>query len=447
MPKIACFDFFPLQYGENGNLRNATQLTQLTEAAASATDVILLAHGFCNDERNATDLYTRFLTSLCEHFERPELRSLAARKFIAAGVFWPSKAFPDTFGIEAGTVQDVDSKTAQIEAAKAALRELRTGVSVAGKTAIDKAIRLLPKLERDVAAQDQFVKLVLSIVAPQKDDPLEGMDVIRSKPGSEVLDMMKYPVIPVASVPSQVDACGGVDSFEMGTTTTGQGCVEGVGSFFGSILGAAGKFANMTTWYQMKSRSGIVGETGVGRAVRALKKDPLKVKVHLVGHSLGGRLMAACSRALSQDPVVHPDSMTLLEAAFSHFGFSPNNGKGKKGFFRDAIAKHVVTGPLLETFSEQDSVVGYAYALASRLAQQDTSATGDANDVYGGIGRNGAQKTPESVVERLHDAGMLYTFKTGVVTNLDGSNGLITSHSDVTNERVTYAVASAVAIT
>jgi hypothetical protein len=166
-----------------------------------------------------------------------------------------------------------------------------------------------------------------------------------------------------------------------------------------------------------------------------------------MGHSLGGRLMAACARGLSQDPIVHSDSMTLLEAAFSHYGFCPNNGLGQSGFFRDALGKRVVSGPLLETFSAQDTVVEYAYAIASRLAADNTKAIGDASDPFGGIGRNGAQKTPESLVERLHKVGAPYSFKTGVVTNLDGSGDLITSHGDVTNDRVNYAVPSAVATT
>jgi hypothetical protein len=223
--------------------------------------------------------------------------------------------------------------------------------------------------------------------------------------------------------------------------------VQGFGSFLGSIVGAAGKLGNLTTWYQMKSRSGLVGETGVVRAVRALKADPLKVKVHLVGHSLGGRLMAACARGLTQDPMVQPDSLTLLEAAFSHFGFSANNGAGAVGFFRDVIDKKVVKGPMVETFSAQDTVVGYVYAVASRLASDNVRAIGDANDPFGGIGRNGAQKTKEAVFDVLHDVGTPYSFKSGVVTNLDGSGGLITSHGDVTNDRVTYAFASAMATT
>ncbi|MGA8557898.1 MAG: hypothetical protein WB685_00530, partial [Pseudolabrys sp.] len=39
-----------------------------------------------------------------------------------------------------------------------------------------------------------------------------------------------------------------------------------------------------------------------------------------------------------------------------------------------------------------DKAVGIAYAIASRLSFDNANALGDENDVYGGIGRNGAVK-------------------------------------------------------
>jgi hypothetical protein len=108
----------------------------------------------------------------------------------------------------------------------------------------------------------------------------------------------------------------------------------------------------------------------------------------------------------------------------------------------------VVKGPLVATFSKQDKVVGLAYAISSRLASDNVKEVGDANDPYGGIGRNGAQRTPEAVFEALRPAGSgQYQFQLGKVVNLDGSGGLITSHGDVTNAAVTYAFACAVAQT
>jgi hypothetical protein len=112
------------------------------------------------------------------------------------------------------------------------------------------------------------------------------------------------------------------------------------------------------------------------------------------------------------------------------------------------IDAQVVKGPLVSTFSAQDTVVGTVYAIASRLAEDDVQAVGDANDPFGGIGRNGAQKTREALVDVLHAVGTPYgKLQTGKVICLDGSGGLIKNHGDVRNSLVTYAVASAIAQT
>jgi pimeloyl-ACP methyl ester carboxylesterase len=196
----------------------------------------------------------------------------------------------------------------------------------------------------------------------------------------------------------------------------------------------------------MKNRGGVVGAAGVAQAVRDLKTAVPGIKIHLVGHSLGGRLMAGCAKSLAQTGS-YVNSLSLLEAAFSHYGFSSNNGKGQTGFFRDVIDKKVVTGPLIATYSAQDTVVGTVYAVASRLASDSVQEIGDANDPYGGIGRNGAQMTAEAVTSVIHAVGTPYRFQIPQINCLNGSGGFIKDHGDVTNAFVTYAFASAVSQT
>jgi hypothetical protein len=106
-----------------------------------------------------------------------------------------------------------------------------------------------------------------------------------------------------------------------------------------------------------------------------------------------------------------------------------------------------VLGPFISTYSYQDTVVGTAYAVSSRVSGDNTKATGDKDDQFGGIGRNGTQKTDEATSRTLGSVGTQYVFTAKVVNNLDGSGGLIKNHSDVTNDEVTYAVASAIAAT
>ena len=102
---------------------------------------------------------------------------------------------------------------------------------------------------------------------------------------------------------------------------------------------------------------------------------------------------------------------------------------------------------IVSTFSEQDTVVGKAYSIMSRLAGDNTREIGDASDEFGGIGRNGPLKTAEVATVRMNAAGTPYQYKERVINNLDGSGGLIKNHGDVANDAVTYAFASAVALT
>jgi len=449
MQSIHGFDFFSLNFDADGKLTDG-EFEDCKRRAATATDAIFLAHGFRNDRDDATKLYAKFLDTFCAHLSRPEFSEVAKRNFVVAGVFWPSKPLPESFHSGEGSTQSIEDDAPQMAAIVKKLEDLREvlkDVSLTKAAALDQAAALLSSVKDDPAKQDKFASLVLSTLDGTQEDLTEGLNRIRQQEGSAMFQKLAGPIILPTLRPGESTAEGGVESVD---ALGSGGGVETFGSFFGSILGGIDKFLNLTTWYVMKSRSGVVGGTGVAQAVRDVKASNRNIRLHLVGHSLGGRLMASCAKSLAQDPLLQPDSLTLLEAAFSHFGFSVNNGQGVRGFFRDVIEKKVVKGPLLETFSFQDTVVGLTYAIASHLADDNAEALGDANDLFGGIGRNGAQKTAESVAIKLKTAatpGDPYAFKTGIVTCLDGSGGLIIVHGAVTNENVTYAFASAVAAT
>jgi hypothetical protein len=420
---IEQFDFFPLTFDAEGKLQSRPEFNAFVKQAGSApaTDAIFIAHGFRNDDAEATGLYTKFLKTFRGHLSRPEFKGVAARRFVVAGIYWPSKPFREAFADEPGGTRGVQNPKEALAGLKTQLDELKEDASPAQRAKLQKAAALLPKLDANPKAQDEFVSLVLSVLDRSTLDPTEGLPQIRERDGSELLARL-----------SDAPAAPGT---------------RGVGDVFGMLAGSVGKFLNLTTWYVMKDRSGAVGEKGVAPAVRKLHDTCPPVKIHLVGHSLGGRLMASCVKALGEAPKLQPDSLMLLEAAFSHFGFSADNGEGTAGFFREVITRKVVKGPFVSTFSAQDTVVGKAYSIMSRLARDNTREIGDASDEYGGIGRNGPLKTTEVATARLHAAGTRYDYKPGVINNLDGSGGLIKDHGDVTNEAITYAFASAVART
>ena len=253
----------------------------------------------------------------------------------------------------------------------------------------------------------QFVESVLAKYGDGSDDPAEGLPLLHQFTAAELLAELQTPL--------EADVHNAID-----------------------------KFLNFMSWTAMKKLSGEVGANGLATAVRTCQNELPSTRIHLAGHSLGGRLMSACCKSLGHQQAPKVASLSLLEAAFSHFGFSPDAGWGQPGFFRDVIATQTVRGPIVSTFSKMDAVVGAVYALASHLAHDRLQAIGDAADPYGGIGHNGAQRTPESIAIRLHRQGQPYRFCPGMLTCLDGSAGLITSHADITNAHVTYAIASAI---
>src|SRR3954465_9810508 len=96
MQQIHGFDVFPLRFDRDGQLENAQEFTELQQHTPPATDIVFIAHGFRNNEQDATGWYTEFLKNFRAHLARPEFAaSLAARKWAIAAVYWPSKSLPE----------------------------------------------------------------------------------------------------------------------------------------------------------------------------------------------------------------------------------------------------------------------------------------------------------------------------------------------------------------
>ena len=124
------------------------------------------------------------------------------------------------------------------------------------------------------------------------------------------------------------------------------------------------------------------------------------------------------------------------------------------GFFRSVVDNHRIKGPIVLTYTPNDRAVGIAYPVASRLSGTVASAFGDANDKFGGLGRNGAQKMePGEVVasvDRLLAVGDAYNLQSGRFHNLEGSKYIVDpsgrdAHGFVTGKEVAWAISRAIA--
>src|SRR5699024_1302541 len=135
------------------------------------------------------------------------------------------------------------------------------------------------------------------------------------------------------------------------------------------------------------------GRSGLAQTLEVVRQRCPSLPIHLIGHSVGAR--AVVSAVAQMTPGKAPVSLSLLQAAFSHTGFAEKFDKKRDGAFRTVIKDRRATGPTIITHTKNDRAVGIAYPLASRIARDNAAALGDKNDPYGGMGRNGAQHTPE----------------------------------------------------
>jgi len=160
MESLRGFDFVKLRFDADGVLQNGPALQELK--SAGATDIVFIAHGFRNDENDATGLYDSFLTTFRDQLNNSAFSTVASRKLFVAGIYWPSKPFQENF--PGGPVQTVDPEVAQREAVRAKLENLKATVARADQERkLDQAIALLDQVSGSKAAQDEFVSLALSL--------------------------------------------------------------------------------------------------------------------------------------------------------------------------------------------------------------------------------------------------------------------------------------------
>ncbi|MBE1484413.1 hypothetical protein [Plantactinospora soyae] len=421
-------------------------------AAAGVTDVLVLCHGWNNDIPQARRLYVRLTDNMAA--VRSAVPSAASRSLAVIGVLWPSIRWSDEDEVAGGGAGFGDEAAALTGAIAERIEDPARAALLS---------RLVPKLSESAQARREFLDALREQLPSAAATPSTGggAEVDEDPPPEAFLDGDPEEVFAEAGgpevdfglpersggaagfdvVPGGVDVVpGGVDVVPGGVGVPSGGAA---GFDFGldDMLRRARGLLNITTYYTMKDRAGQVGSGGIAALLSALAAAAPQARLHLAGHSFGAR---AVSAAAVRHPSLH--SCTLLQGAFSHHGFAVNfNGRGENGFFRPLLASGKLTGPLLITHTVNDRAIGLAYAAASRLARHAGAGLGDANDPYGGLGRNGALKTPEVVQPQgeLLDVGGAYHFQAGRVHNLR-ADSFVRSHGDVSGRQTAYALLSAI---
>ncbi len=446
MPITIPYPYFELRFDAKGKPADAAQVTALLDglAANQITDLFIISHGWNNDEKEAHQLYEELFKNVKAQ-ERNV--NVAGRSFAVAGVIWPSKKFDAAE--DSPKAASIGGKKVQTRLAEQ-IDTLRAFLAAAGSAAkhkkdLDRAKALIPKLETSPAARREFSTILLARLPKSVGE--EGGWFIDQKVAKNMvaddllLKQLGSPVAKTATKGSGGAATIGGKKKATTSTTTFQGAA-GLGDFLKGVVAGASNLLNYVTYYQMKERAGLVGRNGVNEVLRQVRAARPSVRLHLIGHSFGCRVVTAAVTGPADKPAGFVDSMSLLQAAFSHYAFAAKyDDSNKAGFFRNLVTEKRVSGPVVITHTRADKAVGLAYAVASRAAGQIAAAMGDKNDPFGGLGSNGAQKTAEAREGKLPQAGGTFDqpIAKGTLTNLL-ADGLIASHSDVRNANAAYAV-------
>jgi hypothetical protein len=442
--------FLPMEFDKSSYRVDASQASDLLSYIQTndVTDLLVLSHGWNNDEADAFRLYKNLLSSISKEADA----DFNARKVAVLGVFWPSKKFADSDLIPGGAASFDDDLPADVLVAE--IEAMRGFFDTDdAEDVLDRLVELVPDLSSKKSARTEFGEKVRGLLGNAADDDDELADEIPDT----FFDMEGDQILEELAVPRDEEGAPGSDGSgdEGGIAAVGAGAagvatgdptggVAGLGGFFRGIRSGAGSALNMVTYWKMKSRAGQVGRSGLAPLLAEIRAKAPALRIHLVGHSFGGRLVAAAALGKDDaDPVLPISSMTLLQAAFSHNGFAENWRGNKDGYFRDVYADARVAGPTLVTYTANDRANRLAYPLASRLARQTAAARGGADDVYGAIGANGAQNTPEAVAGTLVSRRESYAFENGKLYNLEASY-YVANHFDVAGREIANAIVAAI---
>ncbi|MGP4045650.1 serine-threonine protein kinase [Streptomyces sp. 2A115] len=444
-PNVGVTPYWELTFDADGDV-NGKQRDRLLQQVAErgVKDLIVFAHGWNNTRSLATRLNDRFFEPI------PGLVPKARIGYV--GVVWPSMRFTDepipdfarsaTANAEPGLAKDTLNALLRVFPGRATL--------------IDQIARMLDQQPDGNVALEEYGRLVRLLVelrpeAPQAAfaaDTLADGGGPQHEPGmllGGTADVCREFARALTEVEAGTGAGAGAGAGADG---------EGVQAAFGlpPVWDGAHELLRQATYFAMKRRAGTVGERGLGRVIGRLAQAAPGLRVHLVGHSFGGRLVSFALRGLPKG-VRTVKSVTLLQAAFSHYAFAPRlpHDTRSGGVLRGQQDR--VDGPLVCCFSRFDSALGTIYPLASRMAGDDRSAAGLAlprllGAKWGALGHDGVQAVTGTRTFTLADvlrtklpvSGCVNVDTSAVVKRGGPPSG---AHSDICHRQLAQVVLAA----
>ena len=421
--EIAGRPHWEVGFDEQGKPNHEEADTLLRELPGKGlTDLFVFSHGWNSDRGQARRLYQLYFQQV------PGLLAQGGAQDArvgSLGVVWPSKRWADEpeptgdggGGGAAGLGDPAPPAPAAAAGDGALVEDLKDAFPGDDRqAALDELARLLEERPEDPAALARFQTLMAELTAG---------------PDAEAAGEDQGELALVTDDPEEV-----FGRFADAVPQTVEGGAAGFGDAFGRLWNGGKEALRQLTYFEMKKRAGVVGKQGLGPLLGRIAQAAPGVRIHLIGHSFGARLVSFALAGLPAAGDSPVKSLYLLQGAFSHFAFAdalpmdPARGGALKGM----AAR--VDGPLAVSFSVHDTAVGKLYPLASLSSREDAAGLDDQLFRWGGMGHDGAQAV-EATVATLGPVGSAYPFSRGRFVNLDG-NGIIAkgqppagAHSDI----------------
>jgi hypothetical protein len=439
---------FRLRFDERGEPVGPSQATldEIVNRAPNTTDIFVFSHGWQNDPWTADDIYRKFKDGMILYFPRDQLKNKSFHPLFV-GVYWPSAWFP------------VRNCTTAIFKEADVIRWAHEAFPAAASNRADAFSRELGVVLEALSQERR------GATAPE----YQRLPEIMNQWGASFAD----------TTPGEHEAPGEPSIFKQPIAGMAQGFDQSVLS--NDMLARAGllrsvspcSLLNTLSFWSMKKRAGNVGARGLYAALKQIiseiKTIP-KPRIHLIGHSFGGKLLTAALTGppgTSQSQQNEVQSLMLIQSAFSHFAFASADAlrafdiqSSSSGRYVDVIARRLVRGVIAATYSDQDmpnrvfypigAAVAHDYLAkpatpSSAVIEDCMSPTGETKVAdgserqfqrvvpkYGAIGANGIQATSVARCLSLASEQPLPDLQTAVgkALNIDASS-IITGHSEI----------------
>ena len=394
----------------------------------SYTDIFLFSHGWNNDWKVASERYDRFLNGYIRMRQDHKLMYPRLFQPLLVGIFWPSVALvlPWEKGPEFAALPTDDPQYIYAEVGQ----ERQEIQSLAATLAKDDLKRFYALAQREADLSENELTELARILAPFY-SMIDNELPIKDPPPSldELIELWQA----IARSESSVDTSGEFGFADEPTRAPG---AAGILNYLDPRL-----IIRLTTVLQMKDRAGRVGAYGVGTLLRDLLLKNKTVRLHLIGHSYGCKIVlsALCFQDLPR-PI---NSLLLLQPAVSYLCFARDaSGTGQPGGYRVALER--VEQPILTTFSSQDAPLTQFFHLTvkRRTDLGEMQIAGVPPNQYaalGGYGPGGCET--ECRIEPMRPIDDHYDWGSDApkIYALNGSQA-IHNHGDISNNYTWWAL-------